>query len=149
MEWAEVVDNALLQDLPFKIELNKWGNILMSPASNIHGNMQFKIGDIINKAKKNGEIIMGCSVNTPEGIKVADVAWASDDFIAQYGFNTPYNMAPEICVEVISPSNSKNEMDEKISLYLNQGAKEVWLCNQQGAISYYSQSGKLKKSGEI
>lgn len=135
MEWAEVVDNALLQDLPFKIELNKWGNILMSPASNIHGNMQFKIGDIINKAKKNGEIIMGCSVNTPEGIKVADVAWASDDFIAQYGFNTPYNMAPEICVEVISPSNSKNEMDEKISLYLNQGAKEVWLYNQQGAIS--------------
>jgi len=30
MEWAEVVDNPLLQDLPFKIELNKWGKILMS-----------------------------------------------------------------------------------------------------------------------
>ena len=101
MEWAEVVDNPLLQDLPFKIELNKWGKILMSPANNNHGNLQFKVGDIINKAKHNGEIIIECSINTPDGVKVADVAWASDDFITQYGFNTPYEVAPEICVEVL------------------------------------------------
>lgn len=34
MEWASVISNPLLQNLPFKIELNKWGKILMSPASN-------------------------------------------------------------------------------------------------------------------
>ena len=28
MEWAEVVDNPLLQDLPFKIELNKFEGII-------------------------------------------------------------------------------------------------------------------------
>ena len=149
MEWAEVVDNPLLQDLPFKIELNKWGKILMSPASNNHGRLQFKIGNIIHSAKHNGEIIMECSVNTPMGVKVADVAWASDEFIAQNGFSTPYEVAPEICVEVISSSNSKKEMNEKIKLYLNQGAKEVWLCNQEGEISYYSQSGRLEQSLEI
>lgn len=27
MRWAEVIDNPLLQDLPFKIELNRWGRI--------------------------------------------------------------------------------------------------------------------------
>ena len=149
MEWSEVIDNPLLQNLPFKIELNKWGKILMSPASNNHGNLQFKIGDIIHRAKHNGEIIMECSVNTPMGVKVADVAWASDEFIVQYGFNTPYEIAPEICVEVISPSNSKKEMDEKIKLYLNQGAKEVWLCNQEMEISYYSPAGRIERSSEI
>ena len=149
MEWAEVVDNPLLQDLPFKIELNKWGKILMSPANNNHGNLQFKVGDIINKAKHNGEIIMECSINTPDGVKVADVAWASDDFITQYGFNTPYEVAPEICVEVVSPSNSKKEMDVKIKLYLSQGAKEVWLCSQQGEISYYSTAGRLNESALV
>ena len=113
MEWAEVVDNPLLQDLPFKIELNKWGKILMSPTSDNHGNLQFKIGDIINRAKRNGEVIMECSINTSEGVKVADVVWASDDFIAQHGFNTPYEVAPEICVEVISPSNSKKSDGRK------------------------------------
>ena len=149
MEWAEVVDNPLLQDLPFKIELNKWGKILMSPASNQHGYIQ---ADLVYKFRTKlpkGKVIIECSIKTQDGVKVADVAWASDDFIAKYGFDTPYEAAPEICVEVISPSNSKKEMNEKINLYLDQGAKEVWLCNQQGEISYYSHAGRLEKSGEI
>ena len=149
MEWTEVMDNPFLKDLPFKIELNKWGKILMSPANNNHGSLQFKVGDIINRAKRNGEIIIECSIQTPEGTKVADVAWASDEFMDKHGYNTPYEVAPEICVEVISPSNSKGEMEEKVMLYLNQGAREVWLCDQQGRISYYSKAGKLKTSGEL
>jgi Uma2 family endonuclease len=149
MEWAEVINNPLLKDLPFKIELNKWGKILMSPANNNHGNLQFEVGDKINKIKQSGKIIIECSVQTPEGVKVADVAWISNEFMNKYGFNTPYAIAPEICVEVISPSNSKKEMKQKIKLYLNQGAKEVWLCNQEGRISYYSQAGRLTASEEL
>ena len=125
MEWAEVVDNPLLQDLPFKIELNKWGKILMSPANNNHGSLQYKVGKMLDLGKKSGEIIIECSIQTPEGTKVADVAWASDEFMQQYGYDTPYEVAPEICVEVISPSNRKAEMQEKIKLYLEQGAVEV------------------------
>ena len=53
----------------------------------------------------------------------------------------PYDVAPEICVEIVSPSNS-DEMEEKIQLYLHQGAKEVWLCNQQGEISYFTLNGQ-------
>ena len=40
MEWAELVNNPLLKDLPFKIELNKLGKILMTPAPNQHGRTQ-------------------------------------------------------------------------------------------------------------
>ena len=149
MEWAEVVDNPLLQDLPFKIELNKWGKILMSPASNNHGILQFDIGTIINRAKRSGKIIIECSVQTPQGVKVADVAWASNDFIEKHGSSTPYTVAPEICVEVISPSNLPSEMNEKIKLYLDQGAKEVWLCNQKGEISYFTSKGEIKDSTEL
>jgi Uma2 family endonuclease len=149
MEWQQVIDNPFLQDLPFKIELNKWGKILMSPASNNHGIRQYEVAKIIDTGKQSGKIIIECSIKTPEGVKVADVAWASDDFISKHGDKTPYNFAPEICVEIISPSNSQAEMNEKIELYLNQGAKEVWLCNQKGEIFYYSHAGKINKSNEI
>jgi Uma2 family endonuclease len=149
MEWAEVIDNPFLKDLPFKIELNKWGKILMSPASNNHGIRQSDIVIELYNSKKSGQIITECSVKTPQGVKVADVAWASDEFMDEHGDKTPYTVAPEICVEVISPSNSKAEMQEKIKLYLEQGALEVWLCNQKGEISYYSHTGKLEKSGEV
>jgi Uma2 family endonuclease len=149
MEWSEVIDNPFLQNLPFKIELNKWGKILMSPASNNHGILQFDVGTMIKEAKKSGKIIIECSIETADGVKVADVAWASDEFIAQHGRVTPYNVAPEICVEVISPSNSKKEMQEKINLYLAKGAHEVWLVDQEGAITYFSHEGEVDKSKAI
>jgi Uma2 family endonuclease len=88
-------------------------------------------------------------VKTPQGVKMADVAWLSDTFVEKHGFATPYGVAPEICVEIVSPSNSKKEMNEKIKLYLEQGALEVWLCNQEGEISYYSLDGQLDESKEI
>ena len=149
MEWSEVINNPLLQNLPFKIELNKWGKILMSPASNNHGILQFDVGTIIKEEKKSGKIIIECSIQTADGVKVADVAWASDEFIARHGRVTPYSVAPEICVEVISPSNSKKEMQEKINLYLAKGAHEVWLVDQEGVITYFSYEGQIDQSKEI
>ncbi len=149
MDWTTVINNPLLKNLPFKIELNKWGQILMSPASNKHGNLQFKVGALIEKQKGSGHIIMECSVDTPEGVKVADVAWASDAFIEAFGFQTPYPQAPEICVEIVSPSNSKGEIEEKVNLYLAQGAREVWVCKEDGNIMYFSLAGQMDKSKEI
>lgn len=147
MEWAEVIDNPLLKDLPFKIELNKWGKILMSPASNNHGRLQYEVGARIDRQKRSGKIIMACSIQTNDGVKVADVAWASDEFIAQYGYITPYLRAPEICVEITSPSNSKGEMDEKIQLYLLAGALEVWIVDETGDVSYFNAEGKRPYAG--
>jgi len=34
MQWQDVINDKSLQDLPYKIELNEHGNIVMSPASN-------------------------------------------------------------------------------------------------------------------
>ena len=30
MQWAEVLQDPSLQDLPYKIELNEWGQVVMS-----------------------------------------------------------------------------------------------------------------------
>jgi len=43
MEWAEVLSDPALKNLPFKIELNKFGKLLMSPASNQHGQIQAEL----------------------------------------------------------------------------------------------------------
>ncbi|MEB3160720.1 MAG: Uma2 family endonuclease, partial [Synechocystis sp.] len=54
------------------------------------------------------------------------------------------SIAPEICVEVKSSSNTS--VSFKCQLYLEAQASEVWLCNEQGKISFYNQSGPLEKS---
>ncbi|MCI5220377.1 MAG: Uma2 family endonuclease [Candidatus Electrothrix sp. LOE2] len=150
MDWASVINNPFLKDLPFKIELNKWGQILMSPASNNHGRHQFNVGDRIKTDKKGrGQVIMECSIQTDQGVKVADVAWVSDAFIQEHGFTTPYGVAPEICVEIISLSNSKGEIAEKIQLYLAKGAHEVWIVNNDGKVRYYTAQGEIAASSEV
>lgn len=149
VKWRELIDNPFFRDIPYKVELNKYGQILMSPASNRHGILQFNVGQIIERIKKSGVIIMECSILTSEGVKVAAVAWASDEFIAEFGETTPYPKAPEICVEVKSPANSKAEMEEKIRLYLEKGALEVWIVDLDGKVGFYSHTGKIKKSNQV
>ena len=149
MTWQEVCDDPSLQNLPYKIELDQWGRIVMSPANNQHGRHQARIGTLFAKHLANGETIMECSVLTHLGTKVTDVAWASDGFIKKYGFNTPYIVAPEICVEVVSTSNSADEIAEKIMLYLSKGAHEVWICDQKGTIVFHDNTGKIAKSKRV
>ena len=146
MDWKDVIAHPALQDLPFKIELNERGQIVMSPASNKHGRLQAQIIRLLEELLGRGESFAECSIDTPRGVKVADVAWASDGFIAEHGYETPYRRAPEICVEIQSPSNSEEEMQEKITLYLAKGAQEVWICNLEGNGRYFGYEGHLDRS---
>ena len=146
MEWSEVVANPLLQNLPFKIELNKFGKLLMSPASNQHGQIQAELVYQLRSQLPRGKVITECSIQTPAGVKVADVAWASDAFIETFAYATPYLKAPEICIEILSPSNSKEEISEKVDLYLAKGAQEVWIVDSDHKISTFSHTGEIKNS---
>ncbi len=146
LTWQDVLDDPSLQDLPYKIELNERGVIEMSPATNLHGLYQMEIGELLRQHISDGRRISECSVQTRKGVKVADVAWLSDAFVTQFGFETPYDHAPEICVEIISPSNSSVTIKEKIELYLERGAKEVWTCDLKGNVQFYGTEGGLERS---
>ncbi len=146
MDWASVMNNPYLKDLPFKIELDKWGKILMSPASNHHGILQSEAVYYLRSRLPSGRVIVECSINTQNGVKVADVAWASSEFMQRNGESTPYEEAPEICIEIVSPSNSSAEINEKINLYLTKGAVEVWICQDDGTVAHYCKEGQSNQS---
>ena len=74
VKWQELIENPFFRDMPYKIELNKFGQILMSPASNRRGILQHKVGSKVLAKRNSGEIINRCSISTGEGIRVADVA---------------------------------------------------------------------------
>ncbi len=146
VKWQELMNNPFFRDVPYKVELNKFGQILMSPASNRHGILQNKVARGIENEKQSGVIVIECSILTSEGVRVADVAWLSDEFYSEFGEITPFPKAPEICVEVKSPANSKAEMDEKIRLYLEKGALEVWIVDEYAKVSFHSHTGKIETS---
>ncbi|MBF0627281.1 MAG: Uma2 family endonuclease [Magnetococcales bacterium] len=142
MQWAEVLQDPSLQDLPYKIELNEWGQLLMSPASNRHARFQGQIMTLLARQMEDGSILTECSIDTEAGVKVPDVAWGSDSFMQQYGDQTPFPMAPELCIEVISPSNSERQMQWKMALYFARGAKECWLVSETGTVRIFTSHGE-------
>jgi len=146
MKWHEIIKNPTLSDLPFKIELNEWGKIEMSPASNLHGMLKTAIAFHLKLLCNEGKAFVECSIQTTKNVKVADVVWASSSFYARNGNETPYREAPEIVVEVASPSNTIEELMNKKELYFEKGAKEVWLCSEEGIMSFYSTKGKITES---
>jgi len=146
MNWQEVCEHPSLQDLPFKIELNERGQILMSPVKVYHSIYQGKISGLLYSNLEDGEVLAECAIKTRKGTKVADVAWASNERIERIRNEIECSVSPEICVEIISSSNTEEEMETKKRLYFENGAKEVWICSESGNIRFYSFEGELEYS---
>jgi Uma2 family endonuclease len=146
MTWLEVCENKSLQDLPFKIETNRWGQIIMSPARWEHGMYQSGMVKLLSQHLPLWTTFVECPIETPEGVKVPDVAACSPEFFKRIWKEITLSQAPEICVEVLSDSNTEAEMAEKKILYFEKGAKEVWICSESGEVTFHTRTGQQDQS---
>lgn len=138
LTWEDIIEDRSLRDLPFKIETNRYNKIIMSPASAWHGNFEHEIGMMLRQRMEGGKVINKAPVQTAEGVRVADVAWISRARWEPDKRAAVLPVAPEICVEILSPSNSRAEMLEKMTLYYAKGAREVWLCDEDGRMEFFT-----------
>jgi len=146
LRWAELCNDPSLRDLPYKIELNAFGNIEMTPASNRHARLQAKIAQELARLLPGGDTLTESAIATDIGVRVPDVVWASTAFLAKHGDSTPFPEAPEICVEIRSPSNAPEEMELKKRAYLAAGAVEVWVVTEDGDLSIFDADGPREES---
>jgi Uma2 family endonuclease len=146
LTWQDVCAEPSLRDLPFKIELNRFNQIVMSPSHPRHSRLQSKIARILGDLLTGGEAIVELAVETEDSTKVPDVIWASRETIERHSGEISWMSAPEICVEVLSPSNTVQEIDQKRALYFGRGASEVWVCSWDGRMTFYRAEGELKRS---
>jgi Uma2 family endonuclease len=146
MNWQQVCEDKSLADLPYKIELNRHGQILMSPARSKHSIFHDRIQRHLNALMKGGESFPECAMDTSDGTKVPDVVWASETKLQKNFDLASWPEAPEICVEVLSYTNTDEEMEAKRHLYFEGGAVEVWLCSEQGQMTFFAPKGQLAGS---
>jgi Uma2 family endonuclease len=145
MTWQDVLDDPSLQNLPYKIELDERGRIVMSPATRFHALYAGVIADLLRDLKPEGYRTPESPVQTKLGVRVPDMTWLSlERHRSQTG--SVFSVAPEICIEVISPSNTPEEITTKIGLYLEAGALEVWTCDLSGQMTFHGVDGSLKAS---
>lgn len=143
--YRELCADPMLANIPGTIELDTWGRILMSPASNYHGMLQMRVGRRFDP--QSGTALVEASIVTAIGVLVADVAWGSIEFMRQHGNETPFTAAPEICVEIASPSNSSKELTAKVAAYLAAGAAEAWVIYPQSKrVEFFTAAGPQPRS---
>ena len=144
--WEEVCNNPLLAGLPYHVEINRDGNIVLSPHSRAHSKYQKAITKLLDRLMTGGEAFGEYAVQAKNSTPVPDVIWTSHERDAAEKDEFVCKVAPEICVEVRSPSNSRREMEDKRQEYFEVGAVECWFCDLAGEMSFYSSEGELERS---
>jgi Uma2 family endonuclease len=145
-DWRRLLNDRSLDDVPYRIETDRFGKVLMTPAKNWHALLQYEVLDRLRAMIPDGKLLTECAIGTADGVKVPDVAWLSAGFLARIKEVDPMLEAPEICVEIVSKGNSKREMDLKRRLYFDAGAKEFWLCNKKGRMRFFTPEGEVEQS---
>ncbi|MFN0077330.1 MAG: Uma2 family endonuclease [Prosthecobacter sp.] len=149
--WAEVYADPELHRYPGRVETNRFGHILMMPPPGFpHSSRQSEIMFQLRTQLPGGRSLTECAVLTTDGVKGVDVAWISAGRIKRGLKGEVLTIAPEICVEVISPKNTRQELETKRDLYFEAGADEVWFCDKQGALHFFlkdSADTEVKASG--
>jgi Uma2 family endonuclease len=146
VRYRALCEDPCYANVPGKIELDVWGRTLMTPPGVYHALLQGRLCRSLASAL-GGEVLVEAPVATGMGLFAPDVAWASERFMAGHRGESPLMRAPELCIEVVSPSNSRQEMREKIDAYLATGAEEVWIVYPQSKrCEFYGKAGVLERS---
>ncbi|MCW1887109.1 Uma2 family endonuclease [Luteolibacter flavescens] len=144
--WERLLADPELAKITGRFETDRHGHILMSPPPGYHhGSRQFEIGYQL-RTRLGGNVRTECPLSTSDGVKAVDVVWLSDLRESTAVVGEVLVESPEICVEVISPSNTRAEMEEKMALYFDAGAIEVWFCDENGGMRFVGKQGPLERS---
>lgn len=137
--WHEIVNDPALRDLPYKVETNAQGQLILSPHTNRHSIHQEAVQELLREYAPPGKTPPEFAIATPEGVKAPDVVWMSPErWTDMQKTGDPTTLAPEICVEVMSASNTEAEMEAKRALYRSVGAEEVWVVDKEGRIHFFA-----------
>ncbi len=103
-----------------------------------HSKVEHRINKILGiwldtQPEPGGEIVSGeagfdLSRNPDSGVGI-DVAYVSAEVAARNPDSAYYEGAPILAVEILSPSDTQKDIDDKVELYLETGVKVVWIVN--------------------
>jgi Uma2 family endonuclease len=141
--WRELAEDPHTPDF---YELDEFGELIVSPhPSNQHERIAFLVAKALETQLGPGAST-AVSVVTDIGVKRPDAVWMPESRWDEHGREDPFPFVPDICVEVLSPTNTSAEIDMKVAAYLRGGAREVVVVGLSGAVRFFGSEGERSKS---
>jgi Uma2 family endonuclease len=129
-------------EAPDYYELNEFGEVILSPRpTNLH---QLRVQSVVDELNRQlgPRAVSEVSVLTDRGIRVPDVSWMPTERWNATRAATPLPIVPDVCVEVLSPGNTQEEIAMKVGAYLRGGAREVIVVSVSGESSFHGPEGR-------
>jgi Uma2 family endonuclease len=127
----------MMPDDGFRYELIEGELRRMPPAGSEHGAISINIALVVGQFVKahNLGVVFGAETgfkiaSDPDTVRAPDLAFVRRERIPDSGIPQGYwPGAPDLAVEVVSPSDTYTEVEEKVSDWLNAGARLVLVLN--------------------
>jgi Uma2 family endonuclease len=111
--------------------------MMMSPAGWIHGHLVMKIGAVLQAYVEEKKLGMAFGEQTgfiltrnPDTVRAPDAAFVREERIPLERDLTEYFPgAPDLAVEVLSPSNRASAMKRKLTQYFAGGTRLIWVVD--------------------
>ena len=122
-----------------RAELVRGGLIVMTPAGGRHGQVAHKVGLIIGNHVLDRNLGRVFAAETgfllqrgPDTVRAPDVAFVAAERLGTGEIPTGFlEMAPDLVVEVVSPSDSANAVQAKVDDWLGAGTRLVWVVDPE------------------
>ncbi len=140
-----------------RLELIRGELKVMSPSKLLHGIICADVAAELSgfvKVRDLG-VVVGAETGfiverDPDTVLGADAAFISHERLSTIEDLDKFApFAPDLAVEVMSPSNTKREMEEKVVLYFAAGARAVWVFNpKKKSVATYASPTDVRVLGE-
>ncbi len=140
-----------------RVELVRGELIKKTPSGGEHGKSTMKVGSrLLNfiEPRKLGAVFgaeTGIVIShDPDTVRGADAAYMSTERLARVEDLTKFlDVAPDLVVEVVSPTDRWSEIEEKVAEYLGIGVRLVWLLNPRTrSVHIYRPSSEVRRIRE-
>ena len=122
-----------------RAELVRGGLIVMTPAGGRHGQVAHRIGLVIGNHVLDRNLGRVFAAETgfllqrdPDTVRAPDVAFVTTDRLETGEVPAGFlEMAPDLAVEVVSPSDSPTAVQAKVDDWLKAGTRLVWVVDPE------------------
>jgi Uma2 family endonuclease len=147
-----------MPDDGFRYELVKGELRQMSPSGWKHGMVVVNITLLLGQYVKTNRLGVCFGAETgfkiesdPDTVRAPDLGFISRERIPDGGVSKSFWPGPpDLAVEVVSPGDTRREVNEKVADWLEAGAQAVWVINpkQRGVTVYRSMTDVTRLSEE-
>jgi Uma2 family endonuclease len=130
--------------------------VRMNPSGMQHGDIVIALGSALRdfvRKRQLGRVVGGevgiYTRREPDRVRAADIAFVSRERLADKSLKGFFKVAPELVVEIISPTDRWQNMRDKLEEYFAIGVHRVWIVEPDSRdVLVYSASTEMRKFGE-